>query len=88
MQVQNELETLPDWQSRLNCALREVPKDCQRDELYFRTALTAIVNRIKALTKYNNPDLFLEGEVILVRPSDFIGDNCGLTQVRISLLIY
>jgi hypothetical protein len=79
--VKEELLHLPDWSSRLNRALLELPHKLRNREEHVRTALTAVAGHISSVLQYQYSGTLLSGEVTLVRPADESEDNCGLTKV-------
>ncbi|KAJ9584285.1 hypothetical protein L9F63_021354, partial [Diploptera punctata] len=78
--LEQELENLPDLSSRLSFALKELPEDVQKYEIYFKTALSTIVNRILSLLQYQNSNMLLNGEVTLIIPSGDSEVHYGLTK--------
>jgi hypothetical protein len=85
-QVHEELLQLPDWSSRLNHALLELPHKMQNREKHLRIALTAVADHISSVLQYQHSGALLSGEVTLVRPADESEDNCGLTKVTFSFV--
>jgi hypothetical protein len=83
-QVHEELMQLPDWSSRLNRALLEVPHKMKNREKHLGIALTAVADYISSVLQYQHSGTLLSGEVTLVRPADESEDNCGLTKVTCS----
>ncbi|XP_033608867.1 fatty acid synthase [Cryptotermes secundus] len=80
MKVHEELMQLPDWSSRLNRALLELPSKMKSREKHLGIALTAVADHISSILQFQHPGTLLSGEVTLVRPADESEDNCGLTK--------
>jgi hypothetical protein len=87
-QVKEELLQLPDWSSRLNRALLELPHKMKNREKHLRAALTAVAGHLSSVLQYQYSGTLLSGEVTLVRPADESEDNCGLTKVILILFTY
>jgi hypothetical protein len=79
--VKEELLQLPEWSSRLNRALLEIPHGMKNSENHLKIALKAVADHVSSVLQYKHSGTLLSGEVTLVRPADESEDNCGLTKV-------
>jgi hypothetical protein len=79
--VKEELLQLPDWSSRLNRAMLELPHKMRSREKHLRTAIKAVADHTLSVLQYQHSGTLLSGEVTLLRPADESEDNCGLTKV-------
>jgi hypothetical protein len=82
--VHEELLQLPNWSSKLCCALSELPHKMQNREKHITVALTVLTNCIVSILSYQHTGTFLCGDVTLVRPTGESEHNCDLNEETFS----
>ncbi|XP_044740690.1 fatty acid synthase-like [Chrysoperla carnea] len=69
--ILNELENLPNWESRVNLFISKIPKDVSSySEKYLRTICNGLLARFQSIINYNiSEEIKLNVPIALVRPT-------------------
>ena len=88
LQLVEELVSLPDWDSRVECAVKHLMSEVQfPDTVALKAALASFYRKLVAADAYK-PTLTLSSPVTLVKAStghdqtDTLGEKYGLEKVR------